>query len=98
MDVKRFLFVERLKNSGIVKVKENLKIGLYNPLEKPIVETWLEEQERLRQESFKKDEIKIAQEANRIAKSAKNAAWWSLGIAAFSILLSIFSIVKSTSR
>ena len=38
--------------------------------------------------------IGINREANAIAKSAKNAAWWALGVAILSLIISMVIALK----
>ncbi|MFA5272078.1 MAG: hypothetical protein WC412_07070 [Candidatus Omnitrophota bacterium] len=74
-------FVKKLEELGYQKVLENLFASKYNPFEKPIVSAWL-----------KGKELETAMDANKIAKSAKNASWWAILISIFSILASIFTV------
>jgi hypothetical protein len=83
-------FINRLKELGPQKVRENLLVGRYNPLEKPIVESWLKEEEL----EISKDANQIAKEANKISKSAKNAAWRAIWVSIGSILISLYALFK----
>lgn len=63
-------FIKILEGLGPQKVRENLLASKYDLFQKPIVESWLREQELV----IGKDANQLAREANKIAISAKNAA------------------------
>ena len=83
-------FIKSLEELGTQKVRENLSASKYNPFKKPFVLAWLKEKEL----EIGKDTNQLSKEANKIAKSAKNAAWWAIWISAVSILISLYALFK----
>ena len=83
-------FIKNLEELGTQKVRENLSASKYNPLKKPFVLAWLKEKEL----EIGKDANQLVKEANKIAKSAKNAAWWAIWISVISILISLCTLFQ----
>ncbi|MBW2654945.1 MAG: hypothetical protein JRC91_08440 [Deltaproteobacteria bacterium] len=97
---------EKLDSKGFEKVKQELSLGVYSGKKKNYAEEWLRIQEEAiivekdsRKESREEKTLKIAQDANTIARSAKNAAFWaSLGaiIAAICAIISVYITINKS--
>ena len=95
-DLSREELREELETMGLTRVREELadmSSSYFYPSDIPIVEAWLKEkEEEEKKENFSK-ELEVAKESNRIARSAKNASWWAIGISIVSIIISILIII-----
>ena len=103
---------EKLKNLGYFKVREKLKITKdysshysfpkFQPEEVPVVEAWLEEQDKLSDIELRKKELNLSKESNDIAlasnkkaNEAKDTSKYANKIAIVAVLFSLFALLIS---
>lgn len=81
---------DTLENMGVTKVREKLHIPSgFNKLEAPIVEAWLREKEEEEERGKFSEELRLSEEANSIAKSAKNVSIAAIVVSIISLLVVI---------
>ncbi len=101
------MWTEEFEKDGEAKVELNLLSGGYGNSDDHsypkavFAKIWLERKKIQKEESIKNQEIgfiqesnEIAKDSNKIANSAKCAAWWALGLAAVSTVVSLIALFK----
>ena len=87
---------KRCENLGKSQVREKLKIpGFFNYLTEPMAEEWLREQDEVRKESNRTEELAVAKEANRISNEAKESSKFSNKIALAALFFSLLALAIS---
>lgn len=94
--INREEFRKKLEEMGSTKVREKLEespVRGFDIEETPIAKAYLKEIEEEKNKKNFDSKLEINKESNRIARSAKNASWWAIGISIVSIIISILAII-----
>lgn len=74
---------------GEEKVRENLASKIYSPQKQSFAENWLNEKARSQKNNKKELELNLAREANKIARSSRNASWAAIIISIIALLVAV---------
>lgn len=84
------VFIQKLEKKGYNKVQKDFINSKYNGKHKKTVENWLKKKEDEKEENYKILVLEVAEEANRIAISSRNASWMGIIISIIAIIVSIY--------
>lgn len=85
---------QQLETKGVEKVKEELAQGVYGVDtfrgKAPLVKTWVTSKEAEKEESKRAEGVKIAREANDIARAANKFSIIAIIVAVIATIISVF--------
>jgi hypothetical protein len=84
-----------LEESGLPAVKAALASGIWTTHKRIYVLGWILTKEQEYQALKENKEIDFKNTSNKIARSAKNASWWSVGISIVSLIIAGLALYYS---
>ena len=84
-------FKEKLESLGLEAVRRLRAEGVYGQRKRPIVDEWIESQERERSESFREEDLGIKRYAASMQKIAAIAAIILAAMAIIGVMVSIIT-------
>jgi hypothetical protein len=82
----RSRYREEFEKDGVDLVRGNVESHPYKPVEKQqAAKLWLRQQDSTVKRGYDRETIEIA-------RSAKNAAWWAMGISILALIVSILAL------
>lgn len=97
MAVDKDLFYRQLAEAGETRVRENIALGVYNQIKQRLALEWLRQRDEERVDGRLSEELRLAREANDIARAANShadranrLAGWSIAVAIVAALLALF--------